>query len=180
LFKLRDCCVFRYAEGCERRRISAALMTSTLQELRSLVIPSSFVIRTSSFFWLVPKIRGQAFFDLGNRRACARGIVFYLVARDFTDPEIFRFRMRKIKSAHTRTWMHRERFRELDAEVFLRLEQTEQRTFLRMIVTRRITGGGSNSAISFAKQILQHQVFAAPKSPRLARKLVGIFGERFR
>src|SRR5436190_23418994 len=49
-----------------------------------------------------------------------------------------------------------------------------------MIGTRRITGGGSNSAISFANQILRCQIFVAPKSPGLARKFVCIFGERFR
>src|SRR6266700_2257659 len=62
--------------------------------------------------------------------------------------------------------------------VFRSLEQIEKRTFLRMIGTRRITGGRSNSAISFANQILRRQVFIAPKSPRLAREFVGIFGER--
>src|SRR5205814_7645576 len=110
----------------------------------------SFDLRSSSLTRLVAKIRRQAFFDLCNRRACARGIVFHLVARDFTDSKVSRFRMREIKSAYARTRMHRERFRKLDAAAFLRPEQTEKRTFLRVIGTGRITRGRADPAIFFA------------------------------
>ena len=69
-------------------------------------------------FWLAPrrclrlvaKIRPKSFLDRANRFASARGVVGDLIALDFADPEIFRFGMRKIKSAHARARMHGERF----------------------------------------------------------------------
>src|SRR5437867_13292234 len=97
----------------EARRVRAGLALNdegspNAQMIESVIAADSSFFGLSSFLraWslgfrhllrFITQIRRQTLFNLHNRCACAHGIVFHLVARDFSHSEIFRFRMREIK-----------------------------------------------------------------------------------
>src|SRR6476469_1890253 len=103
----------------------------------------------SSFSRLVTKICCQSLLNRGDRLAASTGIILHLITANLSDAKIFRFRMRKIESAHTRSRMHRERFRELDSGFLFGVQQIEQRLLLGMIRTCGITRCWSDTAIFF-------------------------------
>src|SRR5213076_794913 len=74
--------------------------------------------------------------------------------------------------------MHRKRLRKFDPCAFLCIEQIKKRSFLCMIGTGRITGGGTDAAIFFTDEISIRQLFVAPKAPSDASFFMQIFGER--
>ena len=87
--------------------------------------------------------------------------------------------MRKIEPAHAGAGMHCKRLRQFDPYVVLRIERIKERSFLGVIGTGGITGGGTDTAIFFADEISIRQLFIAPKPPSDASFFVQIFGKRF-
>ena len=75
--------------------------------------------------------------------------------------------------------MHRKRLRQFDPCVVLCIEQIKERSFLGVIGTGWITGGGPDAAIFFADQISIRQLFVAPKSPSDASFFMQIFSKGF-
>ena len=128
---------------------------------------------------VLPQIRREPFFHCGYGFASPGRVINCLIASDLPDPEIFRIRMRKIEPAHAGAGMHRKRLRQFHPCVVLCIEQIKERSFLGVIGTGWITGGGPDAAIFFADQISIRELFVAPKSPRDASFFMQIFGKRF-
>ena len=127
----------------------------------------------------LPQIRRESFFHCGYGFVSPGRVINCLIASDLPDPEIFRFRMRKIEPAHAGAGMHRKRLRQFHPCVVLCIEQIKERSFLGVIWTGWITGSGPDAAIFFADQISIRQLFVAPKSPSDASFFMKIFGKRF-
>ena len=128
---------------------------------------------------LGPQIRREPFFHCGYGFASPGRVINCLIASDLPYAEIFRIRMRKIESAHAGAGMHRKRLRQFDPCVVLCIEQIKDRSFLGVIGTGWLTGGGTDAAIFFTDQISIRQLFVAPKSPSDASFLMQIFSKGF-
>src|SRR6185437_16488453 len=92
--------------------------------------------------WLVIQVMSQPAFGVLQSDAFAQVIIQQLIAAQFADGEIFRIRMRKIKPAHAAPGPHGEAFGNLNAGVFLDVEQFPELLFFRVVRARGITGRG--------------------------------------
>ena len=115
---------------------------------------------------LGPQIRREPFFHCGHGFASPGRVINCLIASDLPDAEIFRIRMRKIESAHAGAGMHRKRLRQFDPCVVLCIEQIKERSFLGVIGTGWITGGGTDAAIFFADQISMSTIVRRAQIPK--------------
>src|SRR5487761_1617399 len=92
-------------------------------------------------------------------------IVDDLVAVDFAEDEIARFRVGEVESADAGAGPHGERLGDLHAGVGFYIEQTPERAFFRVIGTGRVPGGGPDAAILFLDEVRRGKVFAAAVAP---------------
>src|SRR5690606_34481628 len=91
-----------------------------------------------------------------------------------------RLRVRKIEPADGRGRHHRVRFRELQADCGLRLQQTPEYSFLRMVRARGITGCRAYAAILFLYELPVGQSLVGLVAPEFpAHPEVQVFGECF-
>ena len=116
-------------------------------------------------------LQGHAFADV---------IIKQLIATEPANGEVFRFRVRKIKSAHAAGGPHRKTFRQIDAGVLLRVEQFPENSLFRVIGTGGIARRRPNAAILFRDQIFGGQLFRFAVAPLLADAPVQKFRERLR
>src|SRR6476620_1046859 len=134
---------------------------------------------SSSVSNVLPQIWRESFFHCGYGFASPGCVINCLIASDLPYAEIFRIGMRKIESAHAGAGMHRKRLRQFHPCVVLCIEQTKERSFIGVIWTRGITGGGTDTAIFFTDQIGIGELLVMPKSPCDASFFMQIFGKRF-
>src|SRR6476661_6666414 len=146
---------------------------------RMLRLAASPIALLRSYLTVLPQIRREPFFHCGHGFASPGRVINCLIASDLPDPEIFRIGMRKIEPAYAGAGMHRKRLRQFHPRVVLCIEQTKERSFIGVIGTRGITGGGTDTAIFFTDQIGIGELLVMPKSPCDASFFMQIFGKRF-
>jgi diadenylate cyclase len=117
--------------------------------------------------------------DFGHAHCLALGIVSDLIAIDFAETEVSRVRVCEIKPTHARSRPHRKRFRDPHSGIGLHIQQTPERTLLRVIRARRIARSRPDPAILFVNEIFLAQTFIAAVTPFAPHALVQVFSERF-
>src|SRR4029077_539144 len=75
---------------------------------------------------IVVQIGGEPALDDAQIEAFTAAVILDLVAADFSDGEIFRCGVRKVKAAYRSRRIHREIFRQRDARVFFRAQEIEE------------------------------------------------------
>src|ERR1039457_6285834 len=87
--------------------------------------------------------------------------------------------MREIKSTDAAAGPHGETLGELDAGVFLRVEQVPENSLFRMVWAGRITGCRADAAIFLFDEVLGRELLVSSEAPGSTRLLVQVLGERF-
>src|SRR6266851_7249131 len=168
-----------------------ALTTATTHSFNSSQIsPSSTVIVLEPqsfqppqfrllFCWVVIQILPKPSLDLCHAHPLAFVIVADLIAVDFAETEISRFRVGKIEPTHARAGPHRKRLSDQHPGVRLHIEQTPKGAFFRVIRACGITRSRPDAPILLLDEIRVTQALRTTVTPFIPHSLVQAFGESF-
>src|SRR5271170_6022255 len=131
------------------------------------------------FSRVVVEVLPEPSLDLGCAHPFALVIVGDLIAVDLAEAKISRFRVCKVKPTHARSGPHREGLRNLHAGVGLDIEQTPERSLLRVIRASRVARGRPDTAILLLNKIRRTETFLKPVTPFITHSLVQAFREGF-
>jgi hypothetical protein len=110
------------------------------------------------------QIRRQIALGILFRQPTARRHIVQLVLPDLPDHEVLRFRVREVEARHRRARVHRERFRQLHADL-LGLQGLEQLGLDRVLRAGRVARRRADAHIGFLDQLLVAQGLVAVRSP---------------
>ncbi len=80
------------------------------------------------------------------------GIIFDLIASNFSDIEVTGVRVRKVPAADRGRWAHGKRLGERDADPCFDIKKLKKGLFFSVIGAGRVTWGGPNTLILFLNE----------------------------